>query len=93
VKLHALLISALDEVNLRQVLVRTLKQWVHKFKASYTTFTGQLEIFFFFYVSNCLFPRLVYLTHFQRHSSYNQSHSPTSTYFSVNDNKNNAGNE
>ena len=64
--------------------------WVHEFRASYTKFAGQHD---FFYVSICLFPRLVYLTHFQLHSSYNQSHSPTSTHFSLNDNKNNKRNE
>jgi len=91
VKLYAFLISALYEINILQVLVRTIKHWVHEFEASYAKFAGKRD--FFFYVSIFLFPILVYLTHFQLHSSYNQSHSLTSTHFSLDDNKNSARNE
>jgi hypothetical protein len=66
-----------------KVLVGTLKQWVHEFKPSHTKFAAHHEMLF--YVPICLFPLLFYQTHSQLHISNNQSQSPTSTHFLLND--------
>ena len=84
-KLYAFLISALDEVNLRQILVRTLN-------SGYTSVRPAIQNVqvLRFYLS---FTLLVFLTQSKVNILYYQSHSTTSTHLSVNDKQNTPRNE